>query len=279
MATFVERLDAGCTVKQSLVCVGLDPDPTLMPTQDVFAFNKGIVGATRDLVCAYKPNIAFYEALGLAGLKALEQTIQHIRTVAPEVVILMDAKRGDVGSTAIAYARAMFEVWGVDAATVSPYGGHDAVQPFLDYEDKGVFVWCRSSNPGAGELQDLVVSSSGEEGRRPFYEWVAMRAAKWNNAKNIGLVVGGTYPGELTRVRELCPDMPILIPGIGVQEGYLEESVRRGTDSQGRRALISSSRGIIYASRGQDFAEAARKATLHLRDTINATLISDGHGW
>ena len=279
MATFVERLDAGCTAKQSLVCVGLDPDPTLMPTHDIFAFNKGIVDATHDIVCAYKPNIAFYEALGLAGLRALEQTIQHIRKVAPEVIVLMDAKRGDVGSTAIAYAKAMFEVWGVDAATVNPYGGHDAVQPFLDYEDKGVFVWCRSSNPGAGELQDLVVSSSEEDGRRPFYEWVAMRASKWNSARNVGLVVGGTYPEELARVRELCPDMPILIPGIGAQQGYLEESVRRGVDSQGRRTLISSSRGIIYASRGQDFAEAARQAALHLRDTINATLISDGRGW
>ena len=277
MATFADRLDAACAANQSLVCVGLDPDPALMPIEDVFAFNKGIVDATHDLVCAYKPNIGFYEALGLPGLRALEQTIDHIRDVAPGVIILGDAKRGDIGNTAAAYARALFEVWGFDATTVSPYLGGDSLDPFLEYRDRGVFILCRTSNPGAGDLQDAMVAD--RDTHRPLYQVVALKAGEWNRYGNVGLVVGATYPSELEQVRSLCPEMPFLIPGIGSQEGDLEQSIKVGVDANGRRAIINSSRGIIYASRGHDFAEAARRATLGLRDAINAILTSDGYGW
>ena len=278
MATFADRLDAACTANQSLVCVGLDPDPALMPIEDVFAFNKGIVDATHDLVGAYKPNIAFYEALGLPGLRSLEQTIRHIRDVAPGVIILGDAKRGDIGNTAAAYARALFEVWGFDAATVNPYLGGDSLEPFLEYRDRGVFVLCRTSNPGAVDLQDMVVAGNGDS-HRPLYQVVALKAGEWNRYGNVGVVVGATYPLELEQVRSLCLELPILIPGVGPQAGDLEESVRGGVDANGRRAIINSSRGIIYASRGHDFAEAARRATLSLRDAINAILTSKGRGW
>lgn len=279
MSAFLDRLDAACETNSSLLCVGLDPDPGRMAISDVAAFNKAIVDATHDLVCAYKPNLAFYEALGIEGLRALERTIQHIRNVAPGVLLIGDAKRGDIGNTAEAYARAMFEVWGFDATTVNPYGGQDAVQPFLDYRDRGVFVWCRSSNPGAGEIQNPTVVPTDGTKSRPLYEWVAVRAGVWNDAGNVALVVGATYPAELAQVRELCPEMPILIPGVGAQEGVLKESVLSGTDSRGRRAVISASRGVIYASTGSDFAEAARRAASDLRGSINTILDSDGRGW
>jgi orotidine-5'-phosphate decarboxylase len=249
-----------------------------MPTEDVFAFNRALVNATHDLVCAYKPNFAFYEALGLPGLRALEQTIGHIRDEAPQVLLIADAKRGDIGNTAAAYARALFDVWGFDAATVNPYLGGDAVSPFLDYRDKGTFVLCRTSNPGAGDFQDLVVSDNASGGG-PLFQQVALRALEWDRYGNLGLVVGATYPRELEEVRTLCPNMPFLVPGIGSQGGDLEQSVRYGTTASGRRAIVNSSRGIIYASRGPDFAEAARSATEQLRDGINGVLDSEGRGW
>ena len=279
MATFVERLDAASVRNESLLCVGLDPDPALMPVEDVFLFNREIVDATHDLVCAYKPNLSFYEALGIPGLQALQKTIGHIRDVAPDVIILGDAKRGDVASSATAYAKALFEVWGFDAATVNPYVGQDAVQPFLDYGEKGVFVLCRSSNPGAGDFQDRLVISKGGDSQHTLYQTVALEARKWNKHGNVGLVLGATYPQELAEVRALCPEMPFLVPGIGAQEGFLEESVRGGTTASGRRAIISASRGVLYASRDADFAAAARKAAENLRDTINRTLIREGCGW
>ncbi|MCZ6891703.1 MAG: orotidine-5'-phosphate decarboxylase [Chloroflexi bacterium] len=279
MTSFVERLDAACGKNGSLLCVGLDPEPTLMPVEDIFSFNREIVDATRDLVCAYKPNLGFYEAHGIPGLQALQKTVEHIRAVAPDVIILGDAKRGDIANTAQKYAHAMFEVWGFDAVTVNPYGGHDAVQPFLDYKDKGTFVLCRTSNPGAGELQDrLLVSESGDK-RHTLYEAVALEASGWNRYGNVGLVLGATYPQQLSEVRRLCPEMPFLVPGIGAQEGSLEASVRGGVDANGRRAIISSSRGVLYASRNADFAEAARKAAQNLRDAINRILSTEGHEW
>ncbi|MCZ6614312.1 MAG: orotidine-5'-phosphate decarboxylase [Chloroflexi bacterium] len=279
MTSFVERLDTACVKNGSLLCVGLDPEPTLMPVEDIFSFNREIVDATRDLVCAYKPNLGFYEAHGIPGLQALQKTVEHIRAVAPDVIILGDAKRGDIGNTAQKYAHAMFEVWGFDAVTVNPYGGHDAVQPFLDYKDKGTFVLCRTSNPGAGDFQDrLLVSESGDK-RHTLYEAVALEASGWNRYGNVGLVLGATYPQQLSEVRRLCPEMPFLVPGIGAQEGALEASVRGGVDANGRRAIISSSRGVLYASRNADFAEAARKAAQNLRDAINRILSTEGHGW
>jgi orotidine-5'-phosphate decarboxylase len=246
-----------------------------MPVQDVLQFNRAIVDATHDLVCAYKPNLAFYEGLGMAGLKALESTLAHIRTQAPQVVVIADAKRGDIGNTSIAYARALFEVWGFDAATISPYLGGDSLEPFLVYRDKGSFLLCRTSNAGARDLQELVLKANDE----PLYVHVARKAKEWNKNGNVCLVVGATAPDEMKRVRLICADMPILIPGIGAQAGDLAAGVRNGVDANGRLAVINSSRGIIYASRGPDYATAARRATESLRDAINKVLEQEGKGW
>ena len=279
MPAFPDKLHAISATNQSLLCVGLDPDPDLMPIADVADFNARIVDATRDLVCAYKPNFPFYEALGLPGLRALERTVAHIRDVAPNVILIADCKRGDIGSTNRFYARALFETWDFDAATVNAWGGGDSVQPYLEYEGRGVFVWCRSSNPGAAEFQNAPVPlDSGET--VPLYEWMAMKAAEWNrasanagNAGSVGLVVGATYPSELRAVRARCPDMPILIPGIGAQGGDLEASLNNGLDAARPNVLISSSRGITYASRNAaDFPQAARAAAANLRDQINAAI-------
>ena len=278
MTGFVERLQVASHTRRSLVCVGLDPDPDLMPLPDVLEFNKAIVEATKDLVCAYKPNISFYEALGRRGLEALEETVSYIRMVAPELIVVCDAKRGDIASTNVKYAKALFEVWGFDAATVNAYAGGESLEPFFAYEDRGVLVWCRSSNPGAREIQDLALST--DEGAVPLYEWVAKRAYGWNKRGNVGLVVGATHPDQLRVVRAHCPGMPILVPGVGTQGGDLERSVRFGVDAGAFNLLISSSRGIIYASSGRsDFAESARRAASNLRDRINRILLDEGRGW
>lgn len=278
MSAFVDRINHACESTRSLLCVGLDPDPSRMPVADVFEFNRAIIDATRDVACAYKPNLAFYEALGIPGLVALERTVAHIRDVAAQAVIIGDAKRGDIGPSAEAYAKAMYEVWEFDAVTVNGWGGADSVQPFLGDETRGIFVWCRGSNPGSGDFQDLrVTGNSGED--IPLYERMAQSCAEWNANSNVGLVVGATVTAQLARVRALCPGMPLLVPGVGAQGGALEEAVRAGVDSAGRLALINSSRGIIYASRGPDFAEAAAREARRLRDAINDVLDADGVGW
>ena len=275
MSEFIHKLDRACRTNRSLLCVGLDPDPARMPVSDAAEFNRAIVDSTADLVCAYKPNLSFYEAMGIEGLKSLERTIAHIKERAPDAVIIGDAKRGDVGASAEAYARALFDVWGFDAATVNAYGGGDTVRPFLEYRDRGVFIWCRSSNPGAGDFQDLKWEESGE----PVYRELAGRAVEWASASNVGLVVGATYPAEMKQLRELCPDTPFLIPGVGTQEGDIKEATLNGVDSNGGRAVINSSRGVIYASTEKDYAEAARKEAGNLRDGINAALEEAGLGW
>ena len=274
MSTFIERLDAAAARNRSLLCIGLDPSLPSMPIESIAEFNRAIIAATSDLVCAYKPQWAFYEAEGIPGIEALQATIE---AVPDDVPVLLDAKRGDMDNTSRAYARAAFETWGVDALTVNPYQGHDAVQPFLDYADKGVFVLARTSNPGGAEFQDLHVR--GPEGERLLYEEVARQASAWNDNGNVGLVVGATVPDELTRVRSIAGSMPILIPGIGAQGGDLEASVRNGTDANGRRVLISASRSVIYASNGTDFAEAARAEAERLRAAINAELERMGKPW
>lgn len=277
MTDFLSRLDQACAATQSLVCVGLDVDPDRMPIPEVAEFNRAIVDATADLVCSYKPNLAFYEALGIPGLKALESTIAHIRQTAPHTIIIGDAKRGDIGNTSTAYARAMFQVWDFDAVTVNPWGGRDTVEPFLSQPQRGVFVWCRSSNPGSSDLQDLSVST--QHGTMPQYQHLAREVKTWSTAKNLGLVVGATFPEQLKAVREICPEMPILIPAVGAQGGGLEAAIQQGADSNGRRAIINSSRGIIYASKGLDFAQAARHEAAKLRDAINTILDAEGKGW
>ena len=277
MAAFVDRILRACESRRSLLCVGLDPDPSLMPVPDISDFNRAIVEATAEVACAYKPNLAFYEALGMPGMLALEQTIACIRQVSPDSVLIGDAKRGDIGPSGVAYAKAMFDVWGFDAVTVNAWGGADTVEPFLSDESRGAFVWCRGSNPGSGDLQDL--ETPGEDGGVPVYQRLAASCREWNARGNVGLVVGATVPQQLGSVRAICPDMPLLVPGVGAQGGDLEAAVRGAVDASGRLALINSSRGIIYASRDRDFAAAAGAAARNLRDAINAVIAEDGKGW
>ena len=284
MSKFIDRLGNAARTNRSLVCVGLDVDAALMPVSDVRAFNRAIVDATKDLVCAYKPNIAFYEALGIEGLQTLQDTVAYIRKVAPDVVLLCDAKRGDIDSTSVKYASALFAYWGFDAVTVNGYMGGESLSPFFDYADKGVFVVCRSSNPGAWEFQDAILQT--DCGQMPLYEWMAVRSSAWNANGNLGLVVGATSPDQLRTVRRRCPGVPILVPGVGAQGGDLEASVKNSLDrnADGQpclpNILINSARGIIYADSSEDgFAAGARAATGRLRDGINLALEQEGWRW
>ena len=269
---FIEKLLAASRTNHSLLCVGLDPDSNLMPPIDIVDFNRQIIEATSDLVCAYKPNLAFYEVLGRKGLEALEKTVSLVPAHIPTIG---DAKRGDIANTARMYARALFDSMGFDAVTVNPYLGSDSLEPFLEYSDKGVFVLCRTSNPGSRDFQSLECSN-GQGGHRPLYLMVAQKALEWNRRGNVGLVVGATHPEELKQVRTTCPDLPLLIPGIGTQGGDLEATVQHGVDASGEKAIIVSSRQIIYASQGSDYARAARDAALLLRDQINQFLSRRG---
>ena len=262
---FIEKLTEASQKNKSLLCVGLDTDPGLIPDRvGVLEFNKAIIDATADLVCAYKLNFAFYEVLEEEGTRALKDTIRHIPDNIP---VIGDAKRGDIGNTAKAYARSIFVNFNCDAATVNPYMGFDSVEPFIQYRDRGVFILCRTSNAGAVDFQNLRCEADG--GYHPLFEIVAQKVSQWNTYGNLGLVVGATYPEELKLIRESHPDMPLLIPGVGAQGGELSLTVRYGVDSQGQKAIINSSRQIIYASRGKDFAAAARRAAAELRDQIN----------
>lgn len=230
----------------------------------VFKFNKAIIDATSELVCAYKLNFAFYQALGIEGLEAMKQTIRYIPKNIP---VIGDGKLGDIGNTSKAYARAVFEVFNFDAVTLNPYLGFDSIEPFTQHWERGIFILCRTSNPGAADFQSLPLET--ERGHLPLFEIVALRAAQWNKHGNIGLVVGATYPEELRVIRQNHPDMLLLIPGIGAQGGDLAKAVGYGVDQWGRKALISSSRQIIYASTGKDFARAAGEAAASLREQIN----------
>lgn len=271
---FAEKLLAASRQQESLLCVGLDPEPGRLPASlrhepvmsAIVRFCQDIIVATAPYACAFKPNLAFFEVLGLAGLQAFQDVVQAVPAHIP---VIADAKRGDIGNTARAYAKTFFETYGCDAVTVNPYMGHDSVAPFLEYRDKGTLLLCRTSNPGARDIQDLRVQD--ESGMlRPLYEVVAQRVQSWNTAGNCGLVVGATYPEELRQIRKLCPQMPILIPGIGAQGGDLEAAVQAGVDAQGELAIISSSRAILYASEGEGFAQAAVAEARRTRDQINA---------
>jgi orotidine-5'-phosphate decarboxylase len=262
---FFEKLTSAVRKNNSLLCVGLDPDPELIPDKlGIFEFNKAIIDATSDLVCAYKLNFAFYEVFGAQGFDILKDTGDCIPD---EIPVIGDAKRGDIGNTAKAYARAIFAELNFDAATVNPYLGFDSVEPFIQYRDHGVFILCRTSNPSSADFQSL--NCKLEEQSYPLFELVAAKASQWNRYGNIGLVIGATYPQELKLIRESHPDMPLLIPGIGAQRGDLDKAVRYGVDANGEKAIINSSRQIIYASRDRDFAQAARQAATKLRDQIN----------
>jgi orotidine-5'-phosphate decarboxylase len=265
---FLGKLLDRCQQRDSLLCVGLDPvweqlpGPVRQEADPVLAFNRAIVEATAPWASVFKPNSAFYEALGPAGLETLRQTIAFIHQHT-EALVIIDAKRADVGHTSAAYSRALFDLLEADAVTLNPYLGRDALAPFLDRPDRGCFILCRTSNPGAGEFQDLCVDG------RPLYLLVAERAHQWNEHGNCGLVVGATFPEELAQVRAICPEMPILIPGVGAQQGDLARALQAGMDRQGRRVLINASRAILYASGGPDFAAAAAQAAQELCTAIN----------
>lgn len=279
--SFAARLRATAERNNSLVCVGLDPNVERFPValRERFAtdpagaiaeFNRAIIEATADLACAYKPNLGFYMAYGLAGLEALART----RAMIPaDVPVILDAKVNDLGSTATAYAAGYFDAFGFDAVTFSPYMGSDSLAPFLTRPGRGVFILCRTSNPGARELQDLTVHGEDDSTSRPLYEVVARQIAVWTEqfdaAGVCGAVTGATYPGEIATIRALLPDAPLLIPGVGEQGGSVEEAVRAGIDAAGYGALINASRSLTYASSGPDFAIAARAATNALRTAIN----------
>jgi len=264
------------------VCVGLDSEYEKIPKvvkdglpigDAIFAFNKELIQAVADLVCAFKPNIAFYEEHGVQGIEALQRTTKFIREFCPDVPIILDAKRADIGNTNRGYVGMAFDYLGVDAITVHPYLGSEALKPFLDRKDKGIIVLCRTSNPGAGEFQDMEVFIGWGHGRilvQPLYQMIAKRVAtEWNTNGNCAVVAGATFPHELQWIRKLVGDMPILIPGVGKQGGDVEAVVKNGADSQGQGMIVNSSSAIIFASSGADFAEAARRETEKLRDAIN----------
>lgn len=246
-----------------------------MAIEDVVEFNRAIVGSTQDIACAYKPNLAFYESGGSRGIATLERTIEVIRTESPDSILIGDGKRGDITSSNVHYAKALFEEWQFDAATVNGYAGIEALTPFLSYKDKGIFIWCKSSNEGAQEFQDIVSPND-----KMIYEEVAAKAHLSNNNSNIGLVVGATYPDDLKKVRKICPEMPILLPGVGTQGGELSKSIVAGINKNGRNLIINSSRSIIYASNDpKTFAQAARKKAIEFQQNINVILEKIGKGW
>jgi orotidine-5'-phosphate decarboxylase len=270
---FMQSLHQAWQRNNSLVCVGLDPEPAKFPAHlrddpdAVYTFCRAIVDATADLVCAYKPQIAHFAALRAED--ALERLIAHIHQAHPGIPVILDAKRGDIGSTAQHYASEAFERYQADAVTLNPYLGRDSIQPFLDRADKGVILLCHTSNPGAADLQDLLVESTGGE-RLPLYQHLARTIAReWNGNGNCALVTGATWPEQLAQVRALVGDMPLLVPGIGAQGGDVEAVVRNGRTADGTGLMISSSRAILYAGHGEDFAAAARRATEALRMQIN----------
>lgn len=259
---FAKKLLAAQQANRSLVCIGLDPDVEKMPKHlrgDVAVFCTAIIEATKDLVCCYKPNAAFFEALGAEGAVILEKVIA---AVPKNIPVIYDAKRGDIGNTAAKYAVAAFDYLGVDAITVSPFLGRDSVAPFLTYKDKAVVILAKTSNPGADDFQDKMLDGT------PLYEHVVVAAKSWGSAEQIAFVVGATYPEQMARIRALVPDSIFLVPGIGAQGGDVTMVVKNGLRADGYGIVINSSRGIIYASDGEDFTNKAREACDQLRREI-----------
>jgi orotidine-5'-phosphate decarboxylase len=267
---FLEQLQTAQLQNQSMLCVGLDPEPSRFPgaykgnANKIYDFCAAIVDATADAVIAFKPQIAYFAAHRAEG--QLERLMEHMRRAAPNVPIILDAKRGDIGSTAEQYAIEAFERYGADAVTLSPFMGFDSVQPYLKYHDKGAFLLCRTSNKGGDDLQNQRFASV--EGQPLLYEHVAKLAqGPWNLNGQLGLVVGATYPNEIERVRAIAPTLPLLIPGVGAQGGDALATVRAGWRSDGP-IIVNSSRAILYASASDDFAQAARKEALQTRDLL-----------
>jgi orotidine-5'-phosphate decarboxylase len=265
---FIDKLRAAWATSNSLLCVGLDPDPAKLPSglqgmpQAVFEFNRAIIDATHDLVCAYKPQIAYFAAHSAED--QLLKTMEYLRTQYPHIPIILDAKRGDIGSTAEQYAVEAFVRYGADAVTVNPYMGTDSITPFTRYQDKGVVILCRTSNAGAKDLQDLQIN--GE----PLYVHLARKVSNdWNSHGNCLLVVGATWPEQMRQIRAVVGDMPFLVPGIGAQGGDVKAMVTAGKTRDGTGLIVNSSRAVLYASSGADFAQAARAVAQAARDEIN----------
>lgn len=280
---FTQQWSEAAERNNSALCVGLDPEPARFPapwTNDplrLFDFCAAIVDATADLVCAYKPQIAYFAALGAES--QLEHLIAHIRKAAPGVPVILDAKRGDIGATAEQYAREAFVRFDADALTLSPYMGFDSVEPYLRYPERGLFLLCRTSNPGGADLQTLRIANSAASvsahlADELLFERVARLAAQdWNRHGQNGLVAGATHPGDIERIRAVAPDVPLLIPGIGAQGGDLAATVRAAR----RHFLINASRSVLYASSGREFADAARREARRLRDAINLEAHAAAH--
>ena len=265
---FIDKLSQAWKENDSLLCVGLDPDLSKIPVHlnelenPIFEFCREIVDATHDLVCAFKPQIAYFAAESAED--QLEMLTSYISDNYPHIPIILDSKRGDIGATADKYAIEAFQRYKADSVTVNPYMGYDTAEPFLKYADKGTILLCRTSNPGAGDFQDLIVDG------RPLYHNVAeLAATKWNGNNNCLLVVGATWPNQMEEVRKLVGDMPFLVPGVGAQGGDVEALVKAGQTENGLGLIISSSRAVLYASNGTNFAESARKVATDLRDSIN----------
>ncbi len=262
----IKKLKAIQEKNKSMICLGLDLDPKRMPSEfssgpkAMFDFATRMIDATKDYVCAYKPNMAFYERFGAEGWSLLKLIVERI----PEdIPVIIDGKRGDIGNTAMHYAKSLFNELGADYVTLSPYMGYDSMRPFLEHEDKGVFILCLTSNAGSKDFQQLLVDG------KPLYEIVAEKVSYWNKDNNCGLVVGATHPDQLTQIRKIAGDMPLLIPGVGAQGGSLEAAVRNGTDNFRQPAVINVSRSVLYASEKEDFAERAREELLKLNGVVN----------
>lgn len=269
--SFSEKLAQAARSNNSLLCIGLDPDPKRIPSHlgsgahAVVAFNQAIIRATQDIVCAYKPNLGFYTLYGHDGIRALEATR---RAIPDHIPVILDAKVGDMDMTSAAYAQGYFGEMEFDAVTAHPYLGLDGLKPLLSWENRCVFILAKTSNPDGGELQNRTLANV--DGEPALYEHVAANITKWQSEfGTCGVVAGATYPQELARVRELCPDVPMLIPGVGSQGGDLEATVKATVATGNAPVMISSSRSIIYAGEGMDYIEAVREAALALRDQIN----------
>lgn len=266
---FTEMLEARWNAADTLLCVGLDPNPARFPKalaskpDAIYEFCRGIIDATADLVCAFKPQIAYFASCGAE--KELEALIGYIHEYYPAVPVILDAKRGDIGSTAEHYAREAFERYRADCVTLSPFMGFDTIKPYLAYEDKGAFILCRTSNKGGDDIQMLTV-----EGERIYERIARLAATEWNTSSELGLVVGATYPDELANVRRIAPELPLLVPGIGAQGGDVDACVKAGVTASKGGMVINSGRAIIYASAEDDWKDAARAAAVATRDAINA---------
>lgn len=269
---FLQKLDAAVEKNNSLVCVGLDPDVSKIPEKylaqkdGIFEFLKSIVDATAEFVCAYKPNSAFFEENGSEGIKTLEQICDYINSNYPEIPIIYDCKRGDIGNTNKAYAVSAFDKLKVDAVTLHPYFGKESLLPFLEYKDKGQIILIKSSNEGSGEIQNLDI------GDKKLFEYISEKVVnEWNENNNCLLMIGATYPNEMASARQIAGDeIPFLVPGVGAQSGDIGAMLNAGLNSNKKGLIVSSTRAILYASDGDDFADAAKNETIKLKDTINS---------